>query len=1598
MSPASPPNPPSRDAVEGRIATLRSELEEATGDRARQAVLQYEIGHLLERQLGNDAGAVKEYLAAFNLDPAFRPPLFALVRVFERRRSFKNLARLYETEERSATTPGDRSSAMLDRAVLLEDHLGQDADARALFEQAMEADPTSQSAALMLERAAWKAADKVTAERAISTRADLVEDSVLKGVLLVETAWAREAEGDVGGALAAIREAATLPAARWRFLEQLERIARKHDRVPDLIHALEGRAQLAGAAARGEDAGQGSGVFSLSKFADSGRANVQSAALWYEAARLRLSRLGDAAGAQKALAQALAVRPDDVLIRQEHMLAAEMAGDLDSAAEDARALLSQGISGRWAAALHFRLAEVAQAREDRAGAREALAAALEADPSSAVAAAMLEDLLLDEGLHEERVARFETRAQVAPPEVQSRLLWRAAQIAAEQLRDVERAKVLYNAALAAATTANQDRTPILRELYGVAVRFGLPDAAREAGAQLLELPIDDLERSALLRDLIELARWVLDDATGAEDLLRTALRSDAAVKWAPDAARAHAAATGDTRLLADAHRALAERATDPETAAAHLCAAARALVRGKDEEGAMLLLRRALERAPGHRYAVGLLEEILRSRGAAEEVVTLLRESAAAQEGARAIETSLLLAGAAAEAAGDPALAAKTYEEAADRDAAAVGALWALRRLAERTKNEAMLLRAREKLSERELAAGSPSRSTLELGEHYELIARKPQLAEMAFKATLESTVGTVGAVSAVALALAPMGAIDRGVRRAAAEKLAADADPGAKTKLLRELVAAAAASGDDARAQSALEEILTIDPDDRAALLTRWRRAIAQPEADGARSDAWTALAGATRDPAASADLALHGLRARIAAEGADALVDGFMTAQEIADSAPGTAAGAVAVDETVAAGDDPESRANALAGRLAHGSAKGSTELMSAHGRALVAAGRSEEAVPVLRKVLGLDASDLAAWDALRIAARETKAWEEEVKACDKLAALAEGTHRAELLEEAAAVLMDEMEDDAGAEQRLRQALKIDARRPIAYHRLRDLFAERDDGAGQLELVQARIDVVDDSDELNALFYEQARLLRSLGDREAALSALENLLMLEPSHVGGLALQVEIQVSLERWQQAVESLRQLASADVPVSQKRLAHLGAADFLEKKLGDPGAALVELGEIEKLGLADASLYQRMADVAERASVWEAAVVALDRAIQITEGSTRAEHARRLGRIHREKRRDTAAAVAAHEIALAAQSDDAIAAGALADMLVDPVERAEMLAGFEGAVRWSIERDPTDADALRKLRDVARWRGDRHLEALVLDALVAIGAATAKEQSELDERREVLGRLPSGVLGEPGIAQLRATGDGGPWAQVTDLICEAVAEMDRLEPAAFGAGKPDLVSPKTPHAVRNDVMMLARVFGVPVGDFYQGGREPGLVAVLPRDREKPQWIVGTGVGSPLPPLRRWQVGRAAIGARTGSTAFLDRSDDDAATLLLAATIAAEAPLPAAAGRPGIEELARALNKAMSRKVRKAIPDVIRGLPDGGRGVGEYVTAAKRTAMRAGLLLAGDLGAALEAVLGYRASTEAVRGSADARDLVTFWISPAAIGLRRDLGLG
>lgn len=1584
-SPA-PTAAPEREPVQHRVALLRAELE-AQRDKARKAEIQFLIGRLLETEVGNDALAVKEYLAAFNIDPTFRLPLFAMVDIFERRRSYANLGRLYGAEAKSAREPASRASALIDAGALLEDHFSRGGDAREQFEEAVTAAPDHLPAALFLERHTRASGDRARTETILQARAANTRDPVLRAILLVELAWEREAAGELEEAFDLCRRAVDEGAARWRTLEQMERIAIAHGRTAEWIQAVEGRAQLAAAHSEGSETGASSGLYAIERFATAESARDTAAALYYEGARLRVVFHADTDGALESLMRGLELKANDVLLLEEAMLVHELRGDLESAGAIAQRLASLPELGQAAAPIQFRLAEAAEARGDAEEARAALARCLELAPGSPMATALYDDLMLDQGRHEERVAELERRAESGTPNDRMHALWRAAQICAERLGDIDRARALY---LVAAELGNR-KPAILRELSGAASRAGRYDIVETAIETLLAEEIDNEEKSSLLRELYVISRDYIGSVDKARAVLSRALAIEAAANWAPDAARVFAARTHHIELLSSAHEALARRATEDETAAAHLCAAGRAALAAKHEERAIVLLRQAEARVPGHRYAIGLLEELLKRRGQGEAVVELLRNAANAQAPGRA-ELNFLLAGAAAEATGDVALASRTYEDAADRDPTSTAPLFALKRLAERSSDTALLLRAREALSEREIAKGEPAGDTFELAEHYELVSQKPELAESPYRRALPDEIS--GPSAAIGLFAIAGSKIDRAARVEALERLVDAAREAESIPLQRALAFETLVDRfDDEKAKRASSAVFDREPNDiLCALGTVFTTSEGTDEERARHADGWLALAQGTSDTDASAELALVGLRAKLLASGADGIDEAFLVAQEVAATTPESFAAGVALDETLSPGDDDEARVEALTARVEHGGKVAEGALRAELGRTLLAAGRTGEALVMLKQVVSQDPSDLSSWESIRVAARAERRFEDVIRACDELAkVLPESDLKAQLVEEAAAVLMDELGDAAGAEERLERVLAYDVRRPIAFGRIEQLYAERGQTHALAALVGKRIEGTEDPEELGKLYYQQARLLRGEKDLEGALRSLENLLMLDESHVGGLALQVECCVALERWDEAVQTLRRLSEADVPAAQRRLALLGAADFLEKRLGDARGAMREIRKIVDLGLGDASLLRRIADIAERAGDFQEAAVALEQAAGETTGFERTRFLTRAGVVIRDRVGDRSRAEYLLRTALAEAPTDVEAAEELAQLYDDPRQVLQLSQSFETAVRIELASNPTSSDTIRKLVHAAALRGDPALERVALGALATLGGATDEERMRYESVRST----PSfgAALSDRAKTELRVAQASGAANELAKLLAPSVAAVYRMEAATLGVGKNELVGPKVQHPAREEVARLGATFGMPATDLFVGGPDPNAIALV-YGKKAPAWIIGTMVQVPFSPIDRFRFGRLASSYSEGTLPYQAITPADAATLLFAGAVLSELSLPRGAGRPGIDDARRALDKHLPRKTRKAIAELGRTIADGGASFDAWSFATQETAARGGLLLAAEIGAA-HAATSVSDPLEWASGPFG-RSLLEFWLSPSFLAIRRELG--
>lgn len=1613
-----------------RVEWLETELESVNDSTppAKTAALLHELGLALASVGGRDTDALKAHLRAYSELPSFGPALLELVNAFERRRNLKHLSRLYEAERKL-----DKSAAagsLLDLANLAEDQGQPPDEVQAMLADALAQNPDNALIALSLERVARANRANDDTLRALRARVATTEDPALQASLSLDLAVMLEADGQIDAALEALSGAEQAGTARFRLLQMMERIASRHDRPAWVVRALEGQAQLAaaaGAGADGDEAGD-TAVQSVARFEDQVRANEEAAALALEAARVRM-QLDDASGALASLGHALRLTPDDMLLRYEHLLACERTGDLEGAAEDARQLLARGATGPLAGSLWFRVAEAARSRNDDEAQRSALEQALTADPSAVVARLALRDLLartMDTGA---QIALMEARAATVTGDARSQWLSWAAQLAVSELDDHARGEKLFRDAIMSAT----DPTDTLREAYEAAIRASNPAAASNVGAALVERDISPRERARLMRERFELLLGPLDDEAGAHALLTTALEDPDAEGWVRDAARMEGALARNYPLLALAHDALATGAS-AEVAAAHHVAAARARLRAKDVDGAERSLRAALAESPGSRYAITLLEEILRARGDADEVVQLLRNAADAQRGAEA-EVNLLLAGAAAEAGQDFALAADTYREALAQNPDAIASIWALERLARRTKNAALLSEALTARAERERAAPSGSasmRGALLLGEHAGHLTDRAADAVGHLQSALGADDASTRAAAATALLHLPLRALgDDAIANAellsasvaawverlpvedpARRELEAAFTPrreaGTASKAAQEEGAGASLLGDaDELAEAEVATVAATGRGGTSAPTTTSavHGVIASFRSDGLRGSgqaevirarAYRDLASVARDDGARRELMLHAVRARSLAGDEDAATDAFVWAQDLIGAFRSSQEAAVAMDETSDAGDDPAGRALALAGRAAISSRRVRHTVVTARARAELAAGNYEEAARELRAVLEEDPEDLTAWESLRVAAREVGDFDAVAEACDKLARRVDGALRAQLLEEAAVCLMDHVGDDAGAEERLRQALDLDPTRTIPFWRLHDLLAERKADEALLALVDARLGANDDPDELPKLYYEQARLRRGRGGREDVLESLENLLMLEDDHPGGLALAVEVHVTLENWAAAVDALRRLAEADVPPAQRRIARLGAADFLEKKLGRPREAIAELRALEPLGFGNPELYERIADTAVRGGEHAEAIRALQQVHDASPRDAATAAMRRAGEIARDDLRDRSTAIECFRTALRTTPTDIPALEALSGLVQDATQRRVLSESFEAAAR-AEHRDRFSAALPRQLGAAARLRHDKDLEFCATQTLLALGVATPEERAAADEHTAMVRRVRAPApLSASSLDLFRAPGDGGVTAAFAQLVGETLTLASGVEPSFFNVGRGELSSTK-PSALREELTAISEALAAPLGDIYVGGSDAARVTCFHGKKERATWVIGAGVIAPLDTARRYHAGRAAFATYAGSIAWLDRPAEEGALLLLAAAAAAEVMLPAANAAPGLTEWARAIGKALPRKLRKPVADLAAQLPAGGAQLVAYCRAAKQSAARAGLTVSGDLHGTLAHLHGREPRVAEIQSSPYLEDLVLFWTSRDALTLRRELGL-
>ena len=703
----------------------------------------------------------------------------------------------------------------------------------------------------------------------------------------------------------------------------------------------------------------------------------------------------------------------------------------------------------------------------------------------------------------------------------------------------------------------------------------------------------------------------------------------------------------------------------------------------------------------------------------------------------------------------------------------------------------------------------------------------------------------------------------------------------------------------------------------------------------------------------------------------------------------------------ELAAPGCDPRRRAAALHGVGAALGQEAQVDALGLAGWSDLAAGNASDALTTFRAVVEIRADDVAAWEGVRAASEALGDHVSTALAAAQLGSLCHDDARgAGFWEQAGLILLEHTDAHDDAEIAFERAFERDPRRAVAFDKLFRRVRGRNEDDKLLEIIARRLQVAEDEAEIGKLFWERARVLRKKGDRDGALAALENVTMLEPDHVGALALAGEINITKGAFADAAPLLARLSTVkEAPTQQRLMSGIAAVDLFEKKLGEPEKALEVLLGLHKAGLSTPPVRERLAAAAARTGAWSEATAILEQLmVERDKREGRIDAARLAMAIWRDKLGDPRRAEAAVQKLLDESPDDGEAIDLVLTTGYDPGFRTRMLGRAKQTLVQRLAQEPSDADRVALLAKIAGAGQDAALRQATLGALVALGRSDPGLSEELARIDARVAARPQIALDATAMAEIADPGDAGPIAEVFALMAETISLALGPSLVSLAVTKKERVEARGGHPLRLAVAEWMGALGFE-GDFdlYIGGREPNAVHGIAG--EQPSIVLGSAIKTPLDATARSAIAREVFALRRGITSVRTRDDNTIASVVVAACIEAGIPM-ANPGYAVFGEISRAIHKEISRKVKKAILEPCQRIGQGGGDARTWAEAARRSIDRMAVIAAGDVSIVLGDVLGCKRErvAELVPDSDRAKRLLGFVLSPSYLELRRKLGMG
>ena len=1559
---------------------LEAEIE-ATKSTGTRALLLHEAA-LLHEKSGNATEAARLQLQAVNTDPQLTEPVEQLLALFEERHSLKNIGRVVERLLQIANTVEERERASFERAAFATIELRDPSTAKQVLLDAIDASPNSAITWNLLNWVGEQSHDLDLLQRTLKTRATLSDNATWSGLLLVELAEIQHEVGQFDSALESLDQVIDAGGPiTFNALDVLERASFSQRQFEVLSRVLVSKASILERATHDPSIGDALGVPRWR------RSDLHVADAFLRAAIARRIA-GNTNEAATLLERALGILPDDPILQHIALLCAEERKDFDLAVNLAKNVAERS-SGDTSGSAWMRVAFAELARHERDAALRATTSGLTTAPHSLALRALELHLLAASNDSAAFATAIESCAEILPGEiVKGRYYLAAAEVWARRTQDCTSARAaLAQAALFGTEPRMVNRTARLlaaelndiawydestRRLASATTNH---DEQRELWLELLRLRISNDQPDRVASAIAGLA--------GSEQGLALARAFEAYSIHDAPTARNPETKVGANSLIPEPVKALSEpdkpllrlASLTPDAACARaflLTNVIRDMHLG-DRASAVQDLSALLEKDPTDGLVVTALSDLRLSEGARGAATAILCS------GANSIANHNLAGVLAIKAA---FLAAETDDVAQCQvaldcvrsrvpAAAAIVEPWLIRKI---LPNDA---HARRQLLET-LVEGHPhdrlalERFALELRTHNiataglvleELSPNSSSIGiAVAFAKLLLDSATTLNAIGAL-VSLVP-----------SLESLAA---------ALRSRLLLATHHLESAEYLEATRHWSQVDE----TLVPALEHLCAARAANdlGHEMNAWEVLSRRV-EAAARIQIDLAHFRTQLfSVDDPPQPLHSRATEARILNI------------ESSRPGCDPRRRIHSLSEFLPLLDATDKAIGLSLVAFNSLAAGLNEEALQRFKDIVASDPGNLGAWEGLRLAAKLCHEPHSVAEACEALAGTYnDSTLGAELFEEAATIWLDELQDDTRGEQALARAVACDVNRFTAFDRLFRRVRDKNDWPRLLVLIEARLDVSDDVDELVKLHWERARVLRALGDRDAALLALENVTLLEPDHVGALAMAAEISIATSRFGDAAQYLDRLARLEsAPSKQRLMSGIAAADLYEGKLNLPELSVSLLMVLDSSDLGTLAVRERLARAAARAENWDLAGDTLLGLADSRESSAgRIEAARLALSIFRDKLGLPDLALPAVRRLFAEVPADLETIDFVIEQPFPADQNRELCEIARDALRARLLEQPLDAESIDRLAQIAAVLDDAPLRQISLGALVAIDSGNAEMVHELDLLGTRVARLPSIALDENCFTDLAEVGDDGPLAELFVNLAPSFAEALGPGLSALGVTKKQRVDPRAGLPVRNEIAAWAGALGLGEFDVYVGGVEPNNVVGIPG--ETPSLVVGTGVHAPLAPQHRQLVARELYAIRRGTSILRHRTAAEIAALVVAAFRLAEVTI-AAPPYALVDEFSRLLHSVLPRKIRKLLPTLCTRVAESSVDPFEWHAAATSSMDRMAALAAGDV----SLVVGQSRlhnQTDAM-GSLEGRQerLLRFVFSNQYLSLRDRLGI-